>query len=136
MMENCPWALERHNRKKRLALGSRIMNQDAKWSASDGIARSVGCSSLTIKDFRERHFRAHLSAAPLKRLPSADQTRTPPTFPRSSERDPIEVRLQRHNARTHRKFPRSSFVVELKRSRIVPPDSEYEDFPLGHAVSD
>ena len=42
----------------------------------DGIARNTSRSSLTIRGFRERHFRAHPSAAPLK-LRARRRSRSP-----------------------------------------------------------
>ena len=55
-------------------------------------ARKPGAGSLKTEDLQRRYFRAHLSAAPLKREQLAALVPGCTVFPRSSERGPIEAR--------------------------------------------
>ena len=54
------------------------------------------------------YFRAHLSAAPLKYVPSDPTRAAYEAFPRSSERGPVEVRGCAEGIQARGVFPRSS----------------------------
>src|SRR2546421_385142 len=88
--------------------------------AGGGIARHVGCSSLTIRGFRRRLFPRSSERGPIEARLRLPVHHPKAKFPRSSERAPIEARRRTARPGLKQRYFRAHLsAAPLKRSFVL-----------------